>query len=65
MTDIQLRIAIQNVSKICCPIGYYDKGKFYYGVVTDFGVVGEAKNKKKQWRSAYNTLDQLGKIKTK
>jgi len=62
MTDIQYRIAIQQVSKTCYPQWHYDHGKCYYGVVTDWGVIGSTPKKKNQWKSAYNSLLQMKKI---
>ena len=64
-TDLQYRIAIQQVSKICYPHWYYDKGICYYGVVTDYGVIGNTRKKKNQWKSAYDTLVQMKKIPVK
>ena len=59
MTDLQYRIEIQKISKICYPRWHYDKGKRYYGVVTDFGFAGFSIKKKDQWKSAYNCLVQM------
>jgi hypothetical protein len=64
MTDLQYRIAIQKVSSICYPKWHYEFGKCYYGIVTDFGVVGSTTKRKNQWKNAYNQLVQLKIIKT-
>lgn len=63
VTDIQYRIEIQKVSTVCYPKYYYDNGKCYYGVVTNFGMIGGTTKRKNQWKSAYNTLVQMNKIK--
>jgi len=54
---------IKKVSKVCYPQWHYDKGKLYYGVVTDFGVVGSTRKKGREWKIAYEFLVKLGKIK--
>ena len=62
MTDLQYRIAIQKVSKICYPQWHYDQGKCYYSIVTDWGVVGSTSKRKNQWKSAYNSLKQMKRL---